>query len=82
MPPVIESMEHRVHVALEDAARVRGTQHPASAVQQGCSDLRLDAGQGTRDAGLADTEDVRHFCHGHAVGDLLEPAQRVDVHKP
>ena len=78
--PVVEVVDERVDVPLERRAGVRHPQHPAGAPQQRGADLLLEPGQGPRDAGLAHAEDLAHLRHGVAVGDQLEPAQRIGVH--
>ena len=77
---VVEVMQQRVQVRLEDRPGVRHPQRPTGAAQQRGADLRLEAGQGPRDAGLGDRLDLADLRHGGAVGHLLEPAQRVGVH--
>ena len=77
---VVEVVDQGVDVPLERRARVRHPQHPPGAAQQRGADLLLEPGQRPGDAGLAHAEDLTDLGHGVAVGDELEPAQRVGVH--
>ena len=78
---VVELMQHRVQVRLEDRAGVRHPQRAARPAQQRRADLRLQPGQRPGDAGLGDGFGLADLGHGRAVSHLLEPAQRIGVHK-
>jgi hypothetical protein len=77
---VVQLMQHRVQVRLEDRPGVGHAQRPAGAAQQRRADLRFQPGQGPGDAGLGDRLQLADLGHRGAVGDLLEPAQRVGIH--
>ena len=77
---VVEMVQQRVQVRLEDRPGVRHPERPAGAAQQRRADLRLEAGQGAGDAGLGDRLQLADLGHRGAIGHLLEPAQRVGVH--
>ena len=78
--PVVQLVQQRVDVALEDRAGVGRPEHPARPVEEGSADLALEPGERARDAGLADEVDVGHLGHRRPVGHLLEPAQGLDLH--
>ena len=77
---VVEVVDERVDVPLERRAGVRHPQHPPGAPQQRGADLLLEPGERARDTGLAHAEDVADLRDRVAVGDELEPAQRIGVH--
>ncbi len=78
--PVVELMQQRVDVLLEHRARMGHPQNAAAAPQQWRADLGFEPGQRSRYSGLGHPLQLADLGHGRAVGDLLEPAQRVSVH--
>ena len=77
---VVQLVQERIDVPLEDRARVSHPQRPASAPQQRRAELSFQPGQRSRDARLGDPLEFADLSHGRAVGDLLEPAEGIGVH--
>lgn len=79
---VVEVVHHRVDMALERGARPGQAQHAPRALQQRRADLPLESGQRPGDPRLRHHLEVADLGEGHAVGDLLEPAQHLCLHDP
>jgi hypothetical protein len=77
---VVEIVQHRVDVPLEDRAGVGHPQRPTGPVEQRHTDLVFQSGQCPGHAGLGELLKLADLGHRHPVGDLLKPAQRVGIH--